>query len=286
MRIRGGTPRKERHEAMSIRRRTLVVWGMAVVSLAFLVSVLGMPNTARPAAARVDWCDEIQQDVDAFNRGDIDLMLKDYADDMVFKASPVCAPQACVGKDAYRNQLEYLIAVDAQLTMTSCEISGNTMAVTDELRGRHTREARVDRIIVFLAYEFEGDKLLSERTVGVDMKDPQTAEWARWALAGGAGPTFAMGPGRDADQSPGVAVLELYPDLSAVGVRIKTGPTSVPQPVHIHEGTCADLGPVAFALRDMAGGVSQTVLEGVAGSDLQKGNYAIVVQQSEDKPDV
>jgi hypothetical protein len=278
--------RKERQEAMCIRKRTLVAWGMAVVSLALLAGVLGMPKTARPAAAQVDWCEKAQQGAEAFNRGEIDLMLKDYADDEVFTAAPLCSPQECVGKDAHRNYLEYLVAVDAQVTITSCEASGNTIAVTEELRSRHTREAGVDRIITSATYELEGDKVVSSRSVGVDMKDPQTVQWLNWAAAGGPGPSFAMGPGRDADQSPGLAALELYPDLSVVGLRIAPGPTGVPQPVNIHEGTCADLGPVAFALKDMAGGVSFTVLKDVPGSALQTGNLAIAVQKSRYEPDV
>jgi len=267
---------------MCIRKRTLVAWGMAVVSLALLVGVLGMPKTARPAAAQVDPCERLRQANDAFNRGEIDL--EGVADDFVFVYPPICAP--CVGKDIYRNYLEHFVALDVQVTMTSCEISGNTIAVTQELRGHATRAAGVDRVITSQTYEFEGDKLFSSRPEAADMEDPQTAQWASWALAGGPGPTFAMGPGRDADQSPGVVVLELYPDLSAVGLRIAPGPTGVPQPVNIHEGTCADLGPVAFALTDLAGGVSWTVLEGVPGSDLQTGNLAIAVQKSQGEPDV
>jgi hypothetical protein len=265
-----------------------VVWGMAVVSLAFLVSVLGMPNTARPAAARVarvDWCEKLQQGNDALKRGRVDL--KDYADDMVFVVGPLCSPKECVGKDAWRNYLEYLVALDTQVTITSCEISGNTIAVTQELRGWHERAAGVDRTISSVAYEFEGDKLSSFRFVAFDMKDPQSAEFVKWYFGGGrAGATFAMGPGRDADQSPGVAVLERYPDFSAVAVRIAPGPAGVPQPIHIHKGTCANLGPVAFALRDVDGGVSHTVLRDVPLVDLQTGNYAIAVQQSEDEPNV
>jgi len=270
---------------MGIRKRTLLAWGMAVVSLALLVGALGMPKTARPAAAQVDWCQEFQEN-DAFNRGEIDLFLEDFADDMVFVGGTVCAPEGCVGKDAYRSYLEYLVALDTQVTITSCEISGNTIAVRQEVRGVHEREASVDRIIVLGAYGFEGDKLLSALTVGFDMQDPQTAQWVRWFSADRPGATFAMGPGRDADQSPGKAVLELYPDLSAVSLKIAPGPAGVPQPVNIHEGTCADLGPVAFALTDMAGGVSHTVLQDVPGSDLQTGNLAIAVQKSQDEPDV
>jgi hypothetical protein len=276
--------RKERQQAMRIRNLTFVAWGMAVAAVILLAGVWGRGDTARPARAQDDWCEKLQQVIDASNRGEIDL--EDYADDMVFVGGPVCSPEECVGKDAYRTYLEYLVALDTQLTITSCEISGSTIAVTYEVRGWHEQAAGVDRIIAWETREFEGDTLLSARTVGLDMEDPQTAEWYRWWLADRPGPTFAMGPGRDADQSPGVAVLELYPDFSAVSVRIEPGPTGVPQPIHIHEGTCADLGPVAFALTDMAGGVSHTVLEDVRASDLQTGNFAIAVQKSHDEPDV
>ena len=272
---------------MCIRKWTLVAWGMAVVSLVLLAGVLGMPNTTRPAAAQVDWCEKLQQSNDAFNRGEIDLMLEDFADDMVFVVGPLCAPEECVGKDAFRNYLEYLVALNTQQTITSCEIAGNTIAVTQEIRGGHERAARVDRSIFSSTYEFEGDTVLSFRFVAFDLQDAQTAEFVRWYFGGErAGATFAMGPGRDADQSPGVAVLERYPDFSAVAVRTAPGPTGVPQPIHIHEGTCANLGAVAFALRNVDGGVSHAILRGVSLSDLQTGNFAIAVQQSQDEPDV
>jgi hypothetical protein len=274
--------RKERQEAMCIRKRTLAPWGIAVVSLALLFGVLGMPTTARSARAQDDLCEKYQQTVDTLNRGEPDFT--NFADDIVFVGGPACSPEECVGKDAYRIYIEYLIALDAQLTITSCEISGNTVAVTFEVRGWHDQAAGVDRIIIRETLEFKGDKVASDRLAGYDTADSQTATFLKWWLTARPGGTLAMGPGRDADQSPGKAVLELYPEFSAVSVRIKSGPTGVPQPVNIHKGTCADLGPVAFALRDMAGGVSQTVLKGVAGSDLQTGNYAIVVQKSEDEP--
>jgi ketosteroid isomerase-like protein len=268
---------------MCIRKRTLVAWGMVVVSLVLLAGVLGMPKTTKPAAAQVDWCQKVQQVNDAFNRGEIDLVLESFADDMVVVAAPLCAP--CVGKDAFRNHVEYQVALDTQLTITSCEVSGSTIAVTYEMRARDVREAGVDRIIMFDAYEMEGDTVVSARSVGVDMEDPQTAQYVTWIVVHGV--TLAMGPGRDADQSPGLASLELYPDFSEVSLGIAPGPTGVPQPANIHEGTCADLGPVAFALKDLAGGQrSQTLLDGVPGSDLQTGNLAIAVQKSHEEPDV
>jgi hypothetical protein len=260
----------------------LLVLGVAVVAVAILAGIWGAPDTARPAAAQVDWCEETQKWVDDFNRGEIDLHA--YADDVLWTNAPPCYPEDCVGKDGYRNSLEYAVAVGAQLTMTSCEVSGDTVAGTYEMRGRRIQAAGVDRIIFFGVSEFEGDTMVSDRIAG-DMEDPQTAQFVAW-LYGTALLTFEMGPGRDADQSPGAVAVERYPDFSTVGVRIAPGPAGVPRPVNIHEGTCADLGPVAFALTDMADGVSYTVLEGVPGSDLQTGNYAIAVQKSHDEPDV
>jgi hypothetical protein len=261
----------------------LVVLGVAVVPVAILAGIWGPPDRARPAAAQVDRCEESQKWIDDFNRGQIDLDA--YADDMLWAGLRPCSPEDCVGKDAYRNYLEFMVAVDAQLTLISCEVSGNTIAASYEMRDRRIQAAGVDRIIFFGTYEFEGDTVLSDRIAGVDMEDPQTAQFVTW-LYGTALLTFQMGPGRDADQSPGAVAVERYPDFSTVGVRIAAGPTGVRQPVNIHEGTCADLGPVAFTLTDMADGVSYTVLDGVPGSDLQTGNFAIAVQKSHDEPDI
>ena len=268
---------------MCIKKRTLVAWGMAVVSLALLVGVLGMPKTTRPAAAQVDWCEKLQQWYDATNRGEIDL--EDYADDIVFEAMPICAEVECVGKDAYRNYLEHYVDLNRQLTITSCEVSGNTVITTGEMAYDATRAAGVDRLIGGTTYEVQDDKIVAVRSLPADMTDPQTAQFVQYYLARPK-PAFEMGPGRDADQSPGMAELPEYPGFVQVFVRIVPGPAGVPQPIHIHEGTCANLGPVAFALRNVDGGVSHTILRGATLSDLQTGNYAIAVQQSQGEPDV
>lgn len=268
---------------MCIPERALVAWGIAVVSLAFLVGFLGMSNTARPAAAQVNWCEEIQQEIDALNRGEIDL--ENYADDMVFEAAPICDEVECVGKDAFRNYLEHYVDLNRQVTITSCEVSGNTMAITSEVAYDATRAAGVDRIIGWATYEVQDDKVVAFRSVGVDLTDPQTAQFVEyWAAR--PKPTFEMGPGRDADQSPGMAEIHEYPDFVSVFVRIAPGPSGVPQPIHIHEGTCANLGPVAFALRDVDRGVSHTILRGASLSDLQTGNFAINVHKSQEEVDV
>jgi len=255
-----------------------------VVSLVLLAGVLGMPNTTRPAAAQVDWCEKLQQSNDAFNRGEIDLMLEDFADDMVFVAAPVCVAVECVGKDAYRNLMQHFVERKAQSTVTSCEVSGNTVAMTLDWACDPTRAAGVDRIVVRPTYEIEGEQVVAQRGFN-DLTDPQTAQFQQYWLAR-PNATFEMGPGRDADQSPGIADMREFPDLIALAVRIAPSPAGVPQPMHIHEGTCANLGPVALSLRDVDRGLSWTTLRGVSLTDLQTGNFAIAVQKSHDEPDV
>jgi hypothetical protein len=267
---------------MCVTKRTVVVWGIAVVLLALFAGVLGMPKTARPAAAQVDWCERFQQWVDALNRGEIDL--EDFADDMVFEAIPICDQVECVGKDAFRNYVEHYVDQNARFTITGCEVSGDTVATTSEMAYDATRAAGVDRIISEATFDFQGDKIVAARLTSAWF-DAQTAQFVEYQLARPT-PTFEMAPGRDADQSPGMAEMHGYPDFITVFVRITPGPSGVPQPIHIHEGTCANLGAVAFALRDVDGGVSHTILRGVSLSDLQTSNHAIAVQKSQGEPDV
>jgi pimeloyl-ACP methyl ester carboxylesterase len=261
----------------------LLVLGTAITVASLLAGVWGGGDTARPAEARVDWCEKLQQYTDAFNRGEVDL--NDFADDMVFEAMPICDEVECVGKDAFRNYLESYVDQNARFTITGCEVSGNTMTTPLEIGYDVTRAAGVDRIIGGSTYEIEGDKIVAVRNLPTDMTDPQTAQFVRYWLAGPR-PTLSMGPGRDADQSPGMAEMPGYPGFVQVFVRIVPGPAGVPQPIHIHEGTCANLGAVAFALRNVDGGVSHTILRGTTLSDLQTGKFAIAVQKSEQKPDV
>jgi hypothetical protein len=270
---------------MGIRKRTLIAWGIAVVVAALLAGVWELQNAARPVGAQVDWCEEIQQGIDALNRGEIDPILENWADDMVFEAIPLCDEVECVGKDAYGNYLEYYVDLNTQFTITNCEVSGDTVAITYEVTSDGIRAAGVDRIIIGATREFQGDQLVAEGPGSIDLTDPQTAQFVEYFTARPRA-TLEIGPGRDADQSPGTAEMPEYPDFVGVFVRIAPGPSGVSQPIHIHEGTCANLGPVASSLRDVDGGVSHTILRGVSLSDLQTGNFAIAVQRSEDEPDV
>lgn len=59
-------------------------------------------------------------------------------------------------------------------------------------------------------------------------------------------------------------------------------PPSVPQPVHIHEGTCEELDPTPrYPLENLTDGTSETVVD-VPLSELQAGEFAINAHASEE----
>jgi plastocyanin len=97
--------------------------------------------------------------------------------------------------------------------------------------------------------------------------------------AAGQSVTVNLGPGRDASQ-PGTAVLTAQGDQTMVTIDIAPGAAGVPQPVHIHEGTCANLGAVKYPLTNIVDGKSTTMVD-VPLSDLRTGGFAINAHKSQ-----
>ena len=74
-------------------------------------------------------------------------------------------------------------------------------------------------------------------------------------------------------------------DATRVVIRYNDG-SQVPQPAHIHEGSCENLGGVKYALSDVVGGVSETLVP-VLLSELQAGlPLAVNVHKSAEEVDV
>jgi hypothetical protein len=96
--------------------------------------------------------------------------------------------------------------------------------------------------------------------------------------------TIDMQEIEDSGQS-GTANITSDGDQVVVSIEIDAGPDGEPQPVHIHEGNCRDLGDVAFPLEDVVDGVSESTAD-VSMSDLLANDYAINVHLSEDQMDV
>ncbi len=85
----------------------------------------------------------------------------------------------------------------------------------------------------------------------------------------------------DSGQS-GTATLEpAGEDQTTVTLEL-SNPPDLPQPVHIHEGTCEELNPqAAFPLENLEDGTSETTVD-ISVEDLQSGEYAINAHASEE----
>ncbi len=79
----------------------------------------------------------------------------------------------------------------------------------------------------------------------------------------------------------GTASLVQGDGTLTVSISVKNG-TTAPQPAHIHTGTCAKLGGVAYGLTNVVSGKSTTVLKGVSLASLQTGGFAINIHKSTD----
>jgi len=83
---------------MCIRKRTLMVWGIALVAVALLAGAGGLRDAATPAAAQADPAEISQQWSDAYNRGDVDALMEFYTDDAVGEASQRVTPPHVPGE--------------------------------------------------------------------------------------------------------------------------------------------------------------------------------------------
>ncbi|MGB8267039.1 MAG: hypothetical protein WCE44_11980 [Candidatus Velthaea sp.] len=79
----------------------------------------------------------------------------------------------------------------------------------------------------------------------------------------------------------GTATLLQSGDNVIVRVRVSGAPAGVPQPVHIHKGTCDKLDPKpTYPLRTLVDGFSETTVPNVSLGDLTSGAYAINIHKS------
>lgn len=77
----------------------------------------------------------------------------------------------------------------------------------------------------------------------------------------------------------GTATLTQSGSDVKVVISIPHGPAG-PQPAHIHDGTCANLGGVAYPLTNVANGSSTTTVKNLTIDKLLGGKYAINVHES------
>ena len=86
----------------------------------------------------------------------------------------------------------------------------------------------------------------------------------------------------DGSGQSGVAILLDKGSTTEVVIDIGSGAVDVPQPIHIHVGTCDALGDVAHALSDVVNGRSVTTVE-VSLAEITTGGFTINTHKSGDE---
>lgn len=106
-----------------------------------------------------------------------------------------------------------------------------------------------------------------------------------FAMVLGVGPAAAQGKvtiqlnTQNNSGESGTATLTPMGNQTQVVLNITGAPAGVPQPAHIHTGTCANLGGVKYPLTNVVDGKSTTMVN-VKLSDIQTGSFAINVHKS------
>lgn len=271
---------------MAIGKSLLIVAAVLVASLAVScgddeengAEPTATTKEAPTSAEAIRLAKVYEQGLDALNRGDVDGVMAGYADDAVF-AIIECVGGPCVGREAIRNVFEFYVAEHLNITTRDLEVSGNTLTTTFEIRSDGVRAAGLERILGGFKVEVRDGRISEIRGLPPDFGDPDTAAW--YALLGTTGLNFDLAPGQNPDQSPGSAFLFPWNGRTQVMIGIEPGLEGVPQPIHIHEGSCADLGvEVAFPLQDVGGGKSLTIVD-VPLAELRTRNFAIDVHPEE-----
>ena len=87
--------------------------------------------------------------------------------------------------------------------------------------------------------------------------------------------TVKLGPQSSSGESGTATLTDVGGNKTKVEIAVTGQPANVPQPVHVHKGTCAQLDPApAYGLTTLADGKSETVIDQPL-STLQRERFAI-----------
>lgn len=98
------------------------------------------------------------------------------------------------------------------------------------------------------------------------------------------GITVELAEEKSSGQS-GTATLTPVGDTKTRVVVTLSNPPDVPQPSHVHPGSCGDLGDPVAALANVVGGKAETVVD-MSLAELQRGGLVVHAHKSEEEYDV
>ena len=108
----------------------------------------------------------------------------------------------------------------------------------------------------------------------------EAAAPATTAAEEGGSVTVDLGEQNGSGES-GTATLTSDGEQTVVVIELTGAPADTPQPAHIHNGTCAEIGDVVHPLTNVEGGASETTVAAPL-ADLQAGAFAVNVHESEE----
>lgn len=274
----------------------------------------GTPSSSQTPDGRDETTDEdtptvtgdpealLEQLWDAINQGDAEAAAELFAEDGVFEDYNHGPPDAFAGRDVILDFFQdRALNLNLRVTSIDLETSGGTATGRIERSiPESIRATGFERLIELITVEVRGSEILSLRLLP-DLTDAETAEWNALLES----EDVAEPPSLPRSTSPGAVILSLDnaggagqpgeallrafsladgPSRTEIFIDIRPGPEGVFQPVHVHTGSCEDLGDIAYPLGSLINGRSSTTSNAIL-NDLLAGDFAIAVHGSKDALD-
>jgi ketosteroid isomerase-like protein len=241
----------------------------ALLAFAALLSF----TAVRPAAADEPDPRQVAEDFfDALNDGDVAAATALFSEDAYFTEITTLTSDsfAAIGRDAFAFILEEAVAAGEHASPRGFTVDGDQVSTTVEWTGGDAGPAGVERYLENVTLTIGEDGLISRVRAAYVEFDPQTRQYLEYIDAQDGEEGGAEEPGsvtlvdlapEPGGNQPGLAfVFEIQEGVTFVGIEVAAGPLNLPQPAHLHSGTCATPGQIIYPLASVFNGASFTLL--------------------------
>jgi len=161
----------------------IFVMTLAATAVGLAVTLFAATASAQtPTPGQLDLVALGQQQIDALNAGNLDAAMAFFTADVVWQGTGGCLDAPCVGTAAVRAEWATFVADHLRVTVTSSQVSGNTVTGRLEAASDDIRAAGVARVVLSYTLEWRGDKIASVHLL-IDATDAQTATFLAYYAA-------------------------------------------------------------------------------------------------------